>query len=255
MKIKVNLDMSKLSGWVGSMEKQVRYATAVALTRTAQDVKTELKQEMRSVFDRPTGYTLSNKTFYVQRATKASLEASVGLNDRASRPHYLMPQIEGGSRRQKRFEELLRQAGVLGSTERAVPGIGAKLDASGNMGRGQIVQILSQLRAFNLAGASQNATGSARSKAKRASISYFYARKGNSRQGARSWMSGDKVQHLRTGVYAKTSRGTIVPVLIFVKSTSYSPRLNLQRVGQRVVDARFRGHFNREFEIAKRSAR
>ena len=31
--------------------------------------------------------------------------------------------------------------------ERAVPGAAAKLDAYGNMGRGQIVQILSQLQA------------------------------------------------------------------------------------------------------------
>ena len=225
--------------------KQARFATAVALTRTAQDVKADLRREMQRTFDRPTPYTLNS--LFLSPATKARLEARVFFKDDfGTRPHYLLPQIEGGERPLKRFEQLLLQRGVLYRGERAVPGQGAKLDSYGNMSRGQIVQIISQLGAFNLAGASQNATNSKRSRAKRAKVRYFYARKGESRVGAGSWKHGDKTQHLASGIYAKTAGGDITPVLIFVGGAKYTPRFKFYPVAGATIARVFPAHFERE---------
>ncbi|SER86124.1 hypothetical protein SAMN04244573_04468, partial [Azotobacter beijerinckii] len=42
------------------IERQMPFATALALTRTAQLAKEAIEQDMRSVFDRPTRWTLNS---------------------------------------------------------------------------------------------------------------------------------------------------------------------------------------------------
>jgi len=251
--VSVQTNFPAVAAKLDALGKQGRYACAVALTRTAQDVKADLVKEMARVFDRPTRFTLNS--LYLKPAKKDDLTARVWLKDEyGTQPNYLLPQIEGGSRPQKRFEDLLRQRGILSSTERTVPGGGAKLDAFGNMSRGQIVQILSQLGAFNLAGASQNATGSKRSRAKRAVGSYFVARRGEARTGRGAWKQGLKVQHLPSGIYIKTTDG-IKPVLLFVSSVKYRIRLQFALVALTTVERAFPGHFAREYATALRTAR
>lgn len=252
MSIKTNFP--QVQAKLSALGKQGRYAAAVALTRTAQDVQTDLRKEMSKVFDRPTRFTLNS--LYLKRATKVTLTARVWLKDDfGTRAHYLMPQIEGGSRPQKRFEQLLRQRGMLADGERAVPGAGARLDAHGNMSRGQIVQIISQLGGFNLAGSNQNATDSKRSKRKRSQVSYFYARRGESRSGRGSWKHGAKVQHLPTGIYARTATGSITPVLIFVRTVKYRIRFHFTSVAVATVGRAFPRHFAREYATALRTAK
>lgn len=254
MQISIKTNFPDVQRRLDQLQKQTKFALAVALTRTAQDVRDDVRKEMRRAFDRPTAFTLNS--LYLTRATKNKLEAQVFFKDGfSSKPHYLMPQIEGGSRPIKRFEELLKQRGVLRGNERAVPGQGARLDSHGNMSRGQIVQILSQLGAFNLAGASQNATSSKRSRAKRAKVSYFYSRQSEARIGLGSWKFGDKTQHLPTGIYAKTGRLSIKPVLVFVKGTKYRARLRFYAVAKSTVARVFPGHFDREFATAVRTAK
>lgn len=250
--VSVKTNFPAVQAKLAALGKQGRYACAVALTRTAQDVRTALRNEMLRVFDRPTRFTLNS--LYLKSATKVDLTARVWLKDAyGTKANYLMPQIEGGGRPQKRFEELLRQRGLMADNERAVPGQGARLDAYGNMSRGQIVQIISALGAFNLAGSSQNATDSKRSKRKRAVGTYFYARGGESRDGRGAWKGG-KVQHLRTGIYRKTSKG-IIPVLIFVKGVRYKPRLHFVPVAMRAIHQAFPGHWSTEYAKALRTAR
>lgn len=253
MKLTVKHNFVEVQKALGRLQKQLPFAMAAALTRTAHDVRDAERKEMARAFDRPTRYTLNS--LYVKPATKAQLVARVWVKDSDRAAHYLLPQIWGGSRPMKRFEELLRQRGIMGANERAVPGEGAKLDAYGNMSRGQIVQILSQLRTFNLAGFDANATNSKRSRAKRAKVKYFFARQGESRVGGGAWKRGDKVQHLRSGVYAKTARGGLTPVLIFVKGTGYRARLRFFEVGRKTVADRFRSHFANAFRHATKTAR
>lgn len=252
MHLTIKTNFPEVQRTIDALGKQVRYAAAVAMTRTAQDVKSALQREMSRAFDRPTRFTLNS--LFLKPATKEKLEAQVFIKDSNRPKHYLHPEIDGGNRPQKRFEELLRQRGLLGQGERTVPGGGARLDAFGNMGRGQIVSILSQLQAFNLAGASQNATGSKRSRARRAKVKYFYARQRESRVGAGAWKGGEKVQHLSTGIYAKTAIG-IQPVLIFVKAADYKKRLRFYETGEQVVKQNFEGHFNREYAKALATVR
>lgn len=128
---------------------QLPFATALALTETAKKVKERLEGEMRTVFDRPTPYTLNSLRLFP--ATKQKLVARVWMKNEADKAapatKWLTPQVYGGGRDDKRSEKLLRAKGVLPEGKYIVPGRDAKLDGFGNIGRGQLQKIIAGLGA------------------------------------------------------------------------------------------------------------
>ncbi|MGJ7544621.1 hypothetical protein [Variovorax sp. LT1R16] len=245
LSIDVRNNFPEVKRLLGEQQRQIPFALALALTRTAQDVKKAEEAEMRSVFHMPTPYTL--RSLYVKTATKQTLTAHVWVKDSERPTHYLLPQINGGNRPLKRFEQLLVQRGVLLPSERTVPGDGAKLDSYGNMGKGQIVKILSQLQAFNVAGSTANASSSRRSKAKRARETFFVSTgTGKHPFGGHSWKKGRKAQHLPRGIWVRYSFGAwgtaIKPVLLFVSRGTYRARFHFNDVAEATVTRVFPGH-------------
>lgn len=239
--IKVTVTVPNLAKEFTGIAKQVRFATAVAMTRTARAIKEELVGEMRSKFDRPTPYTLN--ALAVKPARRDDLSAEVFLKNSASKAipasKFLAPQILGGSRRHKRFERSLEAAGLLPKGMQAVPGQAAKLDAYGNMSRGQIVKILSYLRAS--ADPTQN-RGAGRGRGSRRMEEYFVARP-RSRAG-----------HLRPGIYLRTPDGPR-PVVIYVQPGRYRVRFDFAGVAARVAAERFPAEMERAFDEAVATSR
>jgi hypothetical protein len=226
--------------------------TATALTRTALEIRKGLKSEMERVFDRPTRHALN--AFFVQPATASAaggsgfvsaagsggnrvqaqyLKAVVWLKAQSvlSDYHYLEPQIYGGARRLKPFEERLRRAGLLPEGMAVVPGERAQLDRYGNVSRGQLVRILSQLRTFTEGGYDAHPTRSKRSRRnRRRAGEYFVGRPGN---GAGP-----------LGVWQRVGKGAR-PVLIFVRQPHYSARLKFFDVAERIAAREFPIQFAR----------
>ena len=250
MKITVNHDFGRLAATVKGWGKQIPFATAVALTRTAQRVKHAEEREMKDVFERPTPYTL--QSVFMKPATKASQEAVVWLKDFAGKgtpaSKFLLPQIKGGSRRPKRFEKALQAVGAMPPDHRAVPGEGAKVDAFGNMDRGQIVQILSFFKAFPEMGYKANMSDKRRKQ---------MARGTKSRQGF-SYFVGRPGDRLPLGIWQRVSfaRGSAIkPVLIFVPSVTYNAAFDFVYVGKTVFNRHFHEEFRRALDQAIRTAR
>ena len=156
--------LESLKSKLASVPRQIAYATAPALTRTAKAVEEKQKREMRDVFDRPTPYTLSST--YTKPATKGKLVAEVGLKNFASKAtpavKFLKAQVRGGSRRMKRYEKALQAVGAMPAGFRAVPGSAAQMDMYGNIKPSQIVQILSWFKAFPEMGYKANMSGKRR---------------------------------------------------------------------------------------------
>lgn len=223
----------------GVADSQLPYAAAKCLTKTGQQVKAAETQEILTSFNAPTPFT--QRAVYMQVATKTRLQARVWLKDLGSKPSYLVPQIEGGDRPMKRFEQRLRMLGYMTASQRAVPGEAAQLDAYGNVSRGQITKILSQMGTAVVAGDYSNASNSKRSKAKRAVVQYFVSKgSGSQRRGyahAKRVMFG---QHLPAGVWERRLfawGSSVRPVLLFVNGSSYAKRFDFFGVAQRIVDA------------------
>lgn len=208
---------------------QAPFAIALGLTRTAQDVRVATIKRMERVLDRPTRFTLN--AFRVKPATKRHHEASVGFREFTQTSvgfrSYLEPLEFGGKRPAKRFEIRLRQAGVLGQDEFAVPARGARLNRSGNIPASRIVQILSQLKAFRTAGFDANETDRSRKRAGASRARYFAVKSGGK--------SG-----LTPGVYERRGRKQreARAVLIFVKQPTYRAILGFRALAKTVSEAR-----------------
>lgn len=213
--------------------RQAAFAQVVALTRTALDAQAAERETIRSVFDRPTPYTLNS--VFVKPATKAQPEAQFGLKDEFGFPsesqitanRYLGPNIDGGSRSIKRFEKRLQLDGAMPRGWFAVPGKFARLDQYGNISRGQITQILSQLTLTKVSGYTANISPRSRKGAiKRAGGEFVALPQGRGK--------------LLPGIYQvtqfATGRSVPRPVVIFVSRVQYSPRFDFHGVGEQAVE-------------------
>ncbi|MBF0400739.1 MAG: hypothetical protein HQL90_08225, partial [Magnetococcales bacterium] len=106
--VTIKFDPSSVNRAFEDVAKQIPFATSLALNRTAQVVKEELKREMRSIFDRPTPFVMDSLRIIL--SDKKSLEAKVWFKNPPNmwdKEHYLAPQVYGGGRPFKRFEQLL----------------------------------------------------------------------------------------------------------------------------------------------------
>lgn len=249
--IKISTNIAALAK---SLPKQLtarqRWAASEAINHTANGVRVDERVEMARVFSNPTAYTL--RSLYVKSATPVRLTARVWLKDNyATGPddtskHFLVPQIFGGHRPDKRFEFMLKRIGVLPSGMQVVPGNSAKLDANGNMSRGEIVQILSYLSAFYLAGSAQNKTSAQRDKMKRGT---------KSRAGQEYIVVRERRGGVIPGIWRVdyTALGrSIRPVLIFVRTTSYGQRWDFFGVANRSIEQRFQHAYAKAWAASAR---
>lgn len=223
------LDMRAVRAEVGWSDRQMRFAGLLTATKVAQAVKVAHERALPAVLDRPTAYTL--RSLFLRKATADRPVAEVWFKDETAASRmatpasvYLTPQVSGGARRVKRFEKALQMAGHMPAGYQCVPGAGCKLDASGNPSRGQIIQILSQLRITLTAGHTRNMPHDARgqiSAQRRAGGRYFVSRAGGG---------------LSPGIYIREFIGRgIVAVFLFKRATAYRQRYDFTAISNRAA--------------------
>lgn len=206
---------------------------ARALTWTAARVYQAERAEIQRAFDRPTRWTQNAPEY--KPATPQNLSTVVQLKDDGTGGrfayNYLEPQIDGGTRPQKRFEKLLQDANVLPAGWFAIPGNGARLDRFGNMRPSQIVEVLSAFRAFQQEGSSMNRTSRSvktRKNTKRRLKDYFVSH-------PNATMKARNGGRLPWGVYERKRNGEIVTVLRFRPRVTYRKRLRWYEVAEATI--------------------
>lgn len=112
-------------------KKQIPFATAAALTKTAQSAQKALKREAVKKIDKPTPFTL--RGFRIKRATKRTLTAEVFIADIQS--DYMTYAIEGGTRTPKK--RAIIQPGAI------------KLNKYGNLPKNAINRIMARRDTFS----------------------------------------------------------------------------------------------------------
>ncbi len=251
-------------------ERRLKAAVATALTRTAVQVREKVKTSMSTVFDKPTPYTVRQLKYVAATAQKPAAAIGFGViavedvygnvmryEDEGSSAtpagKYLRNQIDGGSRRKKRFEKALNAVGVLPAGWFAMPGQRAKIDAYGNQSVGEIRQILSWFDAAELvAGSRQNMRQKGRDKRikgtkKTAGFEYFVAPVGGSRAFVRS---NEKTgsHKMEPGIYRRTAGAfgmRIEPIVIFVKEAKYRPRFDFYGIAAKEGNSLLPDEFTR----------
>jgi hypothetical protein len=238
MHVTLQSELRQMARDVRKCGRQIAFAQVVALTRTGVDVKRAESEEMRRVFVSPNNYTLN--AVFLRAATKQRPEAVVGIKDDSATSNaaippskYLSAEIDGGTRHVKRFERALQLAGYMPPGWFAVPGRFARLDSFGNISRGQITQILSQLRITLVAGFTRNISTDPKKRAaafRRAGGQYFAVKLGGRGR-------------LRPGIYQRRDFGigsaAPRPVILFVQSVHYDRRFDFHGVAERVAEARY----------------
>jgi hypothetical protein len=255
--MKLSVNVSGLAGLQQAVEqmsaRRLSAALATGLTRTAVEVKAVLADHLARDLDRPTPYTL--RSLYMRPARADQLQAEVYIKDDLAgsgtpATKYLLPQIEGGARHVKRFERALQAAGVMPAGWHAVPGAAARLDSYGNVSKGQIAQILSQVGTELTAGYNRTLPRGT-DKASRTKQRRAYGRAGGQFVAIR-----EQRGRLKPGIYIAEARdfgaklglgrtGKLRPVFLFVRSTQYRPRFDFWGVAQRTADQRLRPNIER----------
>lgn len=248
------------------IKSRIPKMTAMSLTEVAKSLRDNTKKHLNVVFHKPTTWTLNS--VYYKSASPDNLNAYVWFKDdyASSRgtptSKYLLPEIEGGPRRHKRYERALIRFGVLPVGYYTVPGEGVKMDRHGNIPTGEISKILTGVGALvgmsdtifyeRLGGYKKRSKGTA---------NYFVVKqkhgglvpgiwerlpetgkKIRGYKGAKTLQKGE-----RSGKYYATIQGRRVrPALIFVKSApSYTVRFPFYDWAQAYVDVEFPKIFNR----------
>lgn len=222
--------------------EQLPYASAAALTEMAKLIQKKELEVVGRVFDRPTPWTMNS--LFIEPAKKQDWPkpvAQVYFKDFAPKgtaaDAYLQPHVFGGTRKHKRSEKALIARGIMKSSEYTVPGAGAQLDAFGNIKRGDIVKILSDLRAFSEVGFNANRTQSKRSQTAAKKSGYIFAVVGGQR-----------------GIYRKrqTVWGTgLTPILLFVEGAPrYRKRFAFFEIATNVMAAHYDDIFGRNLAKA-----
>lgn len=218
--------------------QQLPYATMQALNDTMFQVREAWRDEMLRVFDRPTPFVL-NSVLY-KKATRTNLVAEVSIRESGGKGvapvKPLLAEAYGGVRRAKASEILLSTAGVISNNEYIVPAKGFKLDAFGNVARGTMQAILSDVQAtFDKTAFSTAASRGKRAKRRaRGKNSIYFYNPGNGK--------------LPRGIYERTGgafgSSIRMALAIVTKPPTYAVRFHAEETAQRLFDERFPANFN-----------
>lgn len=221
MQITVSTDSSAIRRLLQGAEKQARFATALALTRTAQDVRLAIPQALEQVFDRPTTFT--KRGTYVKMARRDSLVSEVGFRGIQSR--YLRLQAEGGTY-------------TPGPAGIRLPG-NIQLNAFGNIPRGLIDKLKAAADNGQLSAAIARRLGaSGRRKDQRGKpLQLFYGKP----QG-KGW-EGAPLGIWRRVPGVAGGPGKLIPVIVFEDTPArYRKRLDMEQIAMPVVQRVFERH-------------
>lgn len=217
--------------------KQIPFASAVAITKTAKSVEKRIQTDMAGAFRSASPYV--KRATFSTSATKINLSATIGLKDMkpagGTAPAVLLKEhFTGGRRGNKPFEKAIATIGGLPSGWRAIPGSGAKRDAYGNPNRKELGEMLGALR-------SRMQVFKGRGK-RMALVGFFIVPVGAS-------------SHLHPGIYQRVAPGAIKCMFLFVNGASYRKVIDLERSAQEVVAREFQPNFDATFAHAIRTAR
>lgn len=206
----------------------IKDALVQSLNTIAKGARMAVQDRMAEVFDNPKSFTLNG--FYNKPAKPNDLTAWVATRDNApgGKPaiRYLGPQIRGGQRDMKKFEQRLR---FLSEGQYVVPGSGLNLGPGDDLPRSLIMQILSRLNLaadpkLNMSDKTRRRLAKQNKIARGGTSEYFVGR--------------ERGRGRPTGIYKLVGPGKVIQVLKFVpKAPTYSVRLPVEQIVEAKIAA------------------
>ena len=224
--LSIDQDLSRATAWTKAVQKQLPFATSMAINDAAFDARKALNAGTKGAFHAPVKFTQS--AFLVQKSKKRDLTAFVYAQDKAGkdRARYLRFGIKGGARPQKGFEVFFERGvpndGTIPAGAYFMPTSLVKTNAAGNVTQATLRRI------------SKGINGNARG-------GFFI---GTPRGGGRP-----------PGIYRR-SRNHLHPYFIATTDRpDYRGRYNIEQIGSKAVQRRFNQYFQTALSKALASAR
>tara|TARA_R100000988_G_scaffold101872_1_gene75704 strand:- start:65 stop:751 length:687 start_codon:yes stop_codon:yes gene_type:complete len=226
LSITIDQDLAKATVWTKAVQKQLPFATSVAINNVAFDVRKSLNEGTRGAFHVPVRFTQT--AFRVEKSKKRHLVATVFAQDEQGkdRARYLRFGIAGGSRPQKGMDRFFAGAvpndGTISANAFFMPTSLVKTNAAGNVTQATLRRITKNLNSSPRGG--------------------FFI--GTPRGGGRP-----------PGIYRR-SRTQLQPYFIATNNQpDYTERFDIEQIGNKVVQRRFGAHFNAALSKALSTAR
>lgn len=226
LSLTIDQDLSKATAWTKAVQKQLPFATSVAINNAAFDARKAINAGTRGAFHVPVKFTQT--AFLVQKSKKRSLAAFVYAQDKEGkdRARYLRFGIAGGTRPQKGLDRYFANAvpndGTIPVGAYFMPTSLVKTNASGNVTQATLRRISK--------GINNDARGG------------FFI--GTPRGGSRP-----------PGIYRR-SRQQLQPYFIATTDRpDYTGRFNIESIGAKVIQRRFGFHFNAALSKAVSTAK
>ena len=217
IQISVAHDLDKLTRWLDDVQrKQLPFATARALTRTAQDVQAEVPKLLTSVLDKPKPFTL--RSTYIRRADKRTFPIQAEVGFKRKQAAYLAALLKGGARALKPSEIKFRGRQI-------VPGSAAPIDQYGNVRKTDLLRILR---------AADNG--------------------GRGWKGGTVFVGKGRSGRLPDGIWQVDGR-QIQALFFFTDAQQYEQTIPFLETGRRVVRERFTSNFRDAMRSAVATAR
>jgi hypothetical protein len=212
MKFEVKSNVHEVILGMQQLAGNAQFATVVALTKTAQAIKSAEQQEMGRAFKKVSNYT--RNSLRVSTATKTSMTARVYVKDDAV--SYMSPNIDGGTRPYKRMEKALINTGRMPANTNAVPAGGSRVST------GEVMRILSALMSAEMtSGYSANRTAMSKKLRGKKLVDYVSLRT--------AWGK------LKPGIYKRTGGHNLQAVFFYVTQAQYKPRFDFYGVAEKVA--------------------
>lgn len=217
-----------------------KQASVRALNDAAFNTRKHLQEQMDSRFDKPTKF-IKNSILY-KKANSADEKplskvyvADEPIGKGTNPTNVMIPEIQGGFRKYKRFEKALRYKNILPPKMYSVPGDDAKLDQHGNINGAWIVRILSTLQAFSEVGYLANETVRSRM-AKKKALDLFVVKE-------------YKENQLAPGIYQRVGK-KVKQLIKFVTTPKYKSRFPYYKIASEFFDKNLIKQIN--YQLAKR---
>lgn len=201
-------DFAKAVAWAEAAEKQLPFSTSQGLNKTAFDIRTAFNSGTKSAFHKPVPFT--QKAFLVKKSSKRVLNTSIYAIDQQGkdRARYLRFGTAGGTRPQKGFERYFEKGvpndGTIPSGAYFIPGPHVKINASGNVSRATLKRIT----------------------------------KGISGTKGGFFIGTPRNSNLPPGIYRRSKNNLFPYFFATTNKPDYSPRFNIQDIGNKVVTRR-----------------
>jgi hypothetical protein len=242
--ITVKTDFRAALKYMNDIRKTIPSVAAKALTQAALLTRDKTYDQMRAKFDRPTPFVMKGLRIKAAEKNEFPMTAEVFVKDfpitghnsfsdqyQSGLANIIGHQFGGGKRQRKLLEARLQQRGMITASEYLVPGAAAKLDSYGNISRGQLQQILSQLF-IRQSGFDNSPTSSKRSKRNQAKAGDIFWSTGTKGFASSKGHNGT----LSKGVWVRTNGGrSLKPLLIVVRRPVYKQLINMQAIADDVM--------------------